>query len=593
MQCVAVSATSVTGVTMLLNKHLLKHARYQPRAQPQQLATGSGLRPGCCRAVRTWARRRKRSTEADAASDPGVEATDEELIRELNTSHLWLPSEQQSEEFGLDDVEAHLASRNKAQVLDFSQKGSRRGARSSPQSVTTLADVDLESGELPSWVQELREQGFDVLGREGELFLQRGAVQQQQPPPPAGLQQQDSSSSRSMAADNQPAAAPLSSSQRLAQQKLEEAAAAIPDSNLAVRPEFDPNVWHQSTTQQHAAAAINSAPPAAWYADSDTTSSSVAHRPPQSTARNVKAARANVQKQLLGFNNPDRLLACIEACFPVWSSNGCWLLHQRRLGAVPSPTPGEAASALKGVTLAAKRAGYNTVQTHGLARDRRVLGLVECLRLTPPRSPPQQPASISKRLWSIAKAYWLQAGSSAAAAQQELLTATRMAAAAAKTAGGPNGVSQPSVLNGGAGDSVPSLGPLLAQLQASGLSLNRQQLAAAQALIRSRQQEQQRQQACVSALWAMSAIGGPLFFQQDMDALCQVRVCCNRQRRTCGSSNAGHCLPGCCELPQLADGLAAMMPLHRLGVNLYHHQLVVGLPFCAGCHTMQVQAEQQ
>eukprot|EP00878_Enallax_costatus_P034837 GHUV01038721.1.p1 GENE.GHUV01038721.1~~GHUV01038721.1.p1 ORF type:complete len:169 (-),score=50.56 GHUV01038721.1:361-867(-) len=168
-----------------------------------------------------------------------------------------------------------------------------------------------------------------------------------------------------------------------------------------------------------------------------------------------------------------------------------------------------------------------------------------------------------------------------------------MAAAAAKTAGGPNGVSQPSVMNGGAGDSVPSLGPLLAQLQASGLSLNRQQLAAAQALIRSRQQEQQRQQACVSALWAMSAIGGPLFSQQDMDALCQVRVCCNRQRRTCGSSNAGHCLPGCCELPQLADGLAAMMPLHRLGVNLYHHQLVVGLPFCAGCHTMQVQAEQQ
>lgn len=78
------------------------------------------------------------------------------------------------------------------------------------------------------------------------------------------------------------------------------------------------------------------------------------------------------------------------------------------------------------------------------------------------------------------------------------------------------------ILNGGSGD-APSLGPLLAQLQHSGLTLNKQQLAAAQALIRSRQQDQLRQAAFVCAMWGMSVIGGPLFFQQEMAALCQVR----------------------------------------------------------------------
>lgn len=164
------------------------------------------------------------------------------------------------------------------------------------------------------------------------------------------------------------------------------------------------------------------------------------------------------------------------------------------------------------------------------ARDRRVLGLVECLRLTHPRSPPQQPASISKRLWAIAKVYWLRAGAGGAAAQQELLTATRMAAAAesAPKAGGPGGhvspFEPPGLKAAGPGGAVPSLGPLLAQLQSSGLTLTRQQLAAAQALIRSRQEEQLRKEAFVNAIWGMSAIGGPLFFQQEMDAICQVSL---------------------------------------------------------------------
>jgi hypothetical protein len=147
------------------------------------------------------------------------------------------------------------------------------------------------------------------------------------------------------------------------------------------------------------------------------------------------------------------------------------------------------------------------------ARDRRVLGLVECLRLAAPRSPPHQDPAITQRLWSIAKAYWLQAGAAATAAQQQLLAAAREAAA--------SGQAPPGALNGAA---VPQLGPLLAGLQAAGLRLSREQLAAAQSLISARQEDAVRQQAWVAALWGLAAIGGPLFFQAEVDALAQVRA---------------------------------------------------------------------
>jgi hypothetical protein len=67
------------------------------------------------------------------------------------------------------------------------------------------------------------------------------------------------------------------------------------------------------------------------------------------------------------------------------------------------------------------------------------------------------------------------------------------------------------------------LGPLLAQLQAKGGGvLSKQQLAAAQALVASRGEDQLRRSAVVSALWGMASLGGALFFKQELDALCQV-----------------------------------------------------------------------
>lgn len=154
------------------------------------------------------------------------------------------------------------------------------------------------------------------------------------------------------------------------------------------------------------------------------------------------------------------------------------------------------------------------------ARDRRVRGLVECLRLVPPRSAPHQPANLSQRLWSIAKDYWLQAGAAASAAQQQLLAAAQAAAGGGSGQQGGAGMQL-----GGAGELVIS--SLLAQLQLAGVVLSRQQLAAAQTLVRARQEQQLRRSAFVSGLWGLSVLGGDLFFQQDMEALLQVwRGCC-------------------------------------------------------------------
>lgn len=152
------------------------------------------------------------------------------------------------------------------------------------------------------------------------------------------------------------------------------------------------------------------------------------------------------------------------------------------------------------------------------ARDRVVLGLVECLRLTPPRTSPHElQPGLSQRLWAIAKAYWLQSGAAATAAQQQLLAAA--AAAASSSAVQPD---QAGLLNASTLAGAPVMGQLLAQLQSAGLSLDRQQLAAAQTLMQSRQQTHLVQQGCVGAVWALSVIGGPLFFQQEMEALCGV-----------------------------------------------------------------------
>jgi hypothetical protein len=181
------------------------------------------------------------------------------------------------------------------------------------------------------------------------------------------------------------------------------------------------------------------------------------------------------------------------------------------------------------------------------ARDRVVQGLLECLRLTPPRMPEHQPSHVRERLWSAAKSYWAQPGADAALAQQQLQAAMARARAGGEGPGAAaegrrvatSTTSKPAELRHGAvrpaaplppvptsagrGREAPALGPLLVSLQAAGLPLSRADLAAVQTLLHARAADQARQRSFVSALWALSVVGGPLFFSEELQALTQVR----------------------------------------------------------------------
>jgi hypothetical protein len=78
---------------------------------------------------------------------------------------------------------------------------------------------------------------------------------------------------------------------------------------------------------------------------------------------------AKVQRTLLSFQHPKQLFALLQAVFPAWAANGCWLVSQSGPGVVSAPTPAEAAAAVKGLALAARRAQLNAVQLQSLVRD--------------------------------------------------------------------------------------------------------------------------------------------------------------------------------------------------------------------------------
>jgi hypothetical protein len=301
---------------------------------------------------------------------------------------MWLPSEE-SDDFGLDDVAAHVANRNQARRLDLAAasragRGKRKGGakRQQQQAPSTLGEIDPASGKLPGWVTELQGAGFDVLGRNGELFLQRGAVQQQQQPSSSSSSDGGAKASSQSRAPQQ---ADGGSQPRVQQQQASvSTGVAVSDRSLAVRSEFDPLLWRQRSNSSGAdslagdswytqPARSSSASAVADAAASRLDSSSSSRgRPGQAStaAARAKACR-DVQRRLLGFQQPEQLLGYIEACFPDWAGNGCWLLHQQRAGVVVAPTPAEAAAALKGVALAAKRAGFSAVQTQGLVSSGR------------------------------------------------------------------------------------------------------------------------------------------------------------------------------------------------------------------------------
>jgi hypothetical protein len=78
---------------------------------------------------------------------------------------------------------------------------------------------------------------------------------------------------------------------------------------------------------------------------------------------------SGIQRTLLSFKHPNAVLALLQSVFPAWAANGCWLVSQMGPGVVAGPSPAEAAAALKGLALAARRAGLNTVQLQSLVSN--------------------------------------------------------------------------------------------------------------------------------------------------------------------------------------------------------------------------------
>lgn len=164
--------------------------------------------------------------------------------------------------------------------------------------------------------------------------------------------------------------------------------------------EFDGTVWQEaiaslnsSSSSREADVDAAASAAGAWYASPTTTttsssgsdggdtttssssSSSTAGTPLSSTddptsssSGRSKLSPASIQRVLLSFHHPSGLLGLLSAVFPSWVSNGGWLVCQSGVGVVPGPTPAEAAVALKGLALAARRARFNAVQLQSLVR---------------------------------------------------------------------------------------------------------------------------------------------------------------------------------------------------------------------------------
>jgi hypothetical protein len=257
------------------------------------------------------------------------------------------------------------------------QKGKKGGPKSSKQhasAASTLAQV--EADQLPGWIEDLRQEGFDVLGRNGQLFLQRGDVTQQQQ---QQLQPSISPGSKPRTGAAAGAGRPAGGGGSRQQQS---AAKPVSDKSLAIRLEFDPLVWKQPAAAGGNGNNTSSSSPAkpaaaAWYGSNTVASAAAESTVQPNTNSNSgslpqSAVRSNVRKQLLSFSHPDKLLQFVAACFPTWAANGFWLVDQQQPGVVAAPTPAEAAAALKGVAVSAKRAGLSPRQMQSLVSLRTV-----------------------------------------------------------------------------------------------------------------------------------------------------------------------------------------------------------------------------
>lgn len=350
-------------------------------------------------------RKRPTGSRTGGSAAPGPAPSEADLVRELNAAHTWMPQEEgqsggeglllDGQEFGLEDVAAHAA-RHEAQRRPggAALAGGAAGGRL-PYSAMKSEDEGAGGGgggaqqQMPGWVDDLQAAGFDMFvsggggggGKGGgEVFLQRLSR------PPARRKRPPSDAAGGQAAAG--AAAARRAGGSAASTATSQPAAAgpqpVPSATLAAAfevraSEFAPSCWPHpptATLQGRGAApptargaAASLAPPrgdAAWLSAVGLDAESAAAAAPADVP--LLGGPEAVMYELLSARHPDELLRWLDAAFPAWSGGGCRLIHGGQRVPLDCPTPGEAATALKGLALAARRAGFNTVQRMSLVR---------------------------------------------------------------------------------------------------------------------------------------------------------------------------------------------------------------------------------
>ena len=368
---------------------------------------------------------------------------------------------------GRDQPKPYLPSNISSSSSSRDSKSSKRCTGSTGQGGNGNSRKDsLQAGSpLPSWVDGLKAAGFDVLEREGELFLQRETAPQQKQHQQRQQQQHLVSALRIKQARDQ---ADISSSSvdGIDEARRGAIGAAIGSAggdagqpgelvSCRVGAEFQPGTWQllldslaaspasSSAAAAGAAAASNvkvaagglaggrgsstdsgiqseeeeeeKAAVSSWLAssgllstideeiDANSSSTSSSRKNKQkggakSISSRTKVKLSTVQRALWSFSSPEALLKQLEFTFPAWSDNGCRLVgmtagtahrssssscgngSSRGSGSsssrdvileegrvvVAAPTPAEAAVALKGVAIAAKKAKLRSTRMMSL-----------------------------------------------------------------------------------------------------------------------------------------------------------------------------------------------------------------------------------
>ncbi|GAX80619.1 hypothetical protein CEUSTIGMA_g8054.t1 [Chlamydomonas eustigma] len=242
---------------------------------------------------------------------------------------------------------------------------------------------------------------------------------------------------------------------------------------------------------------------------------------------------AALKKVLLSVDTVEEVLDLVALLYPYWSANGCRLVHPPSGNLVASPSPAIAARFLMAVARGAKQEHMSNTRCLQLCQDTRVLGLVECLRVAPPRLVQEQTfdMELQMKLSWVAKGYWLgeeepQGGIGEPSTSGRKLPGTFRAEGLGPTSSEDMVLSGMRSLDvtseykqllsryqGGAGNSKEKEGAIHSHVTDEGESA---MLACPQEI------QQTKANAFTVAVWSLSVLGGPLMFQPEMEALMRV-----------------------------------------------------------------------